>query len=250
VKRAAATDTWKAPKSSQSLSLGTQTNSALELTRSAPPVSSDIATLRARLWRGLSLLALRAAHATVVLTCMQRATRRSGARWWGYLWSVNRSLLAGPEGHPFHPLLVPLPIGAFVSSLIFDILTRTRADGLPYLVDGAFWLIGVGLIGALMAAVFGVLDFRTIQRGTPAFATARRHLMLNAVTVVLFAIGYAWRAGDHVELDKTRWGQLSLSAVAVAFLIAAIWLGGTLTYHHGMRVAGQGDHEEGTTRRG
>ena len=160
----------------------------------------------------------------------------------GYPWCVNRSVLAGPEGHPFHPLLVPLPIGAFVSSLIFDILTRTRADGLPYLVDGAFWLIGVGLIGALVAAVFGVLDLRTIPRGTPAFATARTHLTLNAVTVVLFAIGYSWRAGDHVELDKTRWGQLALSAVAVAFLIAAMWLGGKLTYHHGMRVTGQADH--------
>ena len=154
---------------------------------------------------------------------------------------MNRSVLAGPEGHPFHPLLVPLPIGAFVSSLIFDILTRTRADGLPYLVDGAFWLIGVGLTGALAAAVFGVLDLRTIPRGTPAFATARTHLMLNAATVVLFAIGYSWRAGDHVELDKTRWGQLALSAVAVAFLIAAMWLGGKLTYHHGMRVTRQAD---------
>ncbi len=120
---------------------------------------------------------------------------------------MNRSVLAGPEGHPFHPLLVPLPIGAFVSSLIFDILSRTRADGLPYLVDGAFWLIGVGLIGALVAAVFGVLDLRRIPRGTPAFATARTHLTLNAATAVLFAIGYAWRAGDHVELDKTRWGR-------------------------------------------
>ena len=29
--------------------------------------------------------------------------------------------------------------------------------------------------------------------------------MLNAATVVLFAIGYAWRAGEHVELDKSRW---------------------------------------------
>ena len=168
----------------------------------------------------------------------------------GYPCCVNRSLLAGPEGHPFHPLLVPLPIGAFVSSLIFDILTRTRADGLPYLVDGAFWLIGVGLTGALAAGVFGVLDFRSIRRGTPAFATARTHLTLNAATVVLFAIGYSWRAGDHVELDKTRWGQLALSAVAVAFLIAAMWLGGKLTYHHGMRVTGQADHDEGTTRRG
>lgn len=163
---------------------------------------------------------------------------------------MNRSLLAGPEGHPFHPFLVPLPVGAFLCSLIFDILTRTRADGLPYLVDGAFWLIGVGLISALLAAVFGVLDSRTIRRGTPAFATARKHLALNAVTLVLFAIGYAWRAGDHVELDKTRWGQLSLSAIAVAFLIAAIWLGGTLTYRHGTRVSAQAHPDDAITRSG
>jgi uncharacterized membrane protein len=151
---------------------------------------------------------------------------------------VNRSLLAGPEGHPFHPLLVPLPIGAFVSSLIFDILTWTRAGGLPYLVDGAFWLIGVGLIGALVAAAPGVLELRTIPRAASAFATAVTHLVLNAASAVLFAIGYAWRAGDHVALDKTRWGQLALSAVAVVLLIAAMWLGGKLTYFHGMPLTG------------
>jgi uncharacterized membrane protein len=164
----------------------------------------------------------------------------------GYPCCVSCSPLAGPEGHPFHPLLVPLPIGAFVSSLIFDILTRTRADGLPYLVDGAFWLIGTGLITALLAAVFGLLDLRRIARRTPAFATARAHLMFNGAAFVLFAIGYAWRAGDHVELDKTRWGQLALSAIAVAFLIAAMWLGGKLTYRFGLRVTGQADrHERG-----
>jgi uncharacterized membrane protein len=158
----------------------------------------------------------------------------------GYPPRVNRSVLTGPEGHPFHPLLVPLPIGAFVSSLIFDILTRTRANGLPYLVDGAFWLIGVGLTGALVAALFGILDLRMIPRRTPAFAAARAHMTLNAMTVALFAIGYSWRAGDHVELDQTRWGQLALSAVAVGFLIAAMWLGGKLTYRHGMRVTRHG----------
>jgi uncharacterized membrane protein len=73
--------------------------------------------------------------------------------------------------------------------------------------------------------------------------------MLNAAAAALFAIGYAWRAGDHVALDKTRWGQLALSAVAVAVLIAAAWLGGTLTYHHGMRVRSQADRDGGTTRR-
>jgi uncharacterized membrane protein len=151
---------------------------------------------------------------------------------------MKAALLAGPEGHPFHAIVVPLPVGAFVSSLVFDILTRTRADGLPYLVDGAFWLIGVGLIGALVAAVFGTLDLLAIPRRTPPFTTALFHLALNAAMAVLFIIGYAWRSRDHVELDKTRWGQLALSAVAVALLLGAVWLGQKLTYHYGSRVTG------------
>ncbi len=104
------------------------------------------------------------------------------------------------------------------------------------------------MIGALAAAVPGVVDLRTIRRGAPAFATACAHLSLNAAAAVLFAIGYAWRAGDHVALDKTRWGQLALSAAGVVFLMAAIWLGSKLTYGHGMRVTGHADLHEGTTR--
>lgn len=154
---------------------------------------------------------------------------------------MSRWLATGPEGHPWHPFVVPLPIGAFVSSLIFDILTHTRVHGLPYLVDGAFWLIGVGLIGALIAAIFGFVDLRAIPRRTPRFTTAIRHLSLNVAAALLFIIGYAWRAGDHVELEKTQWGQLALSAVAVALLIAALWLGQRLTYHYGTRVTAAGD---------
>ena len=149
---------------------------------------------------------------------------------------MKRWVLAGPEGHPFHALVVPLPVGAFVSSLIFDVLTRTRAGGLPYLVDGAFWLIGVGLIGALVAAVFGVLDLLAIPRRTPPFTTAVTHLTLNLAASVLFLIGYAWRAGDHVELDKTQPGQLALSCVAVGLLVVAVLLGQTLTYRFARRV--------------
>lgn len=154
---------------------------------------------------------------------------------------MNRSVLAGPQGHPFHAFVVPLPIGAFVSSLIFDILTQTREHGLPYLVDGAFWLIGVGLIGALIAAVFGLLDLLRIPRRTPRFTTALTHVTLNVAAAVLFIVGYAWRSGDHLELDKTRGGQLALSAVAVAFLIAAMWLGQRLVYHYGTRVTGHAE---------
>jgi uncharacterized membrane protein len=141
-----------------------------------------------------------------------------------------------PLGRPLHPMLVTLPIGAFVSSLIFDILTLTRAHGLPYLVDGAYWLIGVGLVAAVLAAVFGVIDFVAIPRGTRAFRTALRHMLLNLIVLGLFLIGFIWRATDHLELDKTRWGQLALSAVAVALLIVSVWLGNELVYRFGVRV--------------
>ena len=156
-----------------------------------------------------------------------------------------RCPLAGPYGHPFHPIAVTLPVGAFVSSLVFDVLTRTRAHGLPYLVDGAYWLIGVGLVGALLAAVFGLLDLRAIPRRTRAFRTAVTHLVLNALVVSLFSLGYLWRAGDHVELDKTRWGQLTLSSVAVSLLVVSAWLGGTLVYRFGVRVADEHTQAEG-----
>jgi uncharacterized membrane protein len=150
---------------------------------------------------------------------------------------MKLSDLSGPEGHPFHPFVVPLPIGAFVSSLIFDILTWTRPGHLPWLVDGAWWLLGVGLIGALIAAVFGVLDLLRIPRRSPPFTRAVTHLALNVAAAVLFVIGYYWRAGDHTALDKTRPGQLALNAVGVALLVVAVWLGQTLTYRYGARVA-------------
>jgi len=149
---------------------------------------------------------------------------------------MRLTAVGGPEGHPLHPFVVPLPIGAFVSSLVFDILTWTRPGELPWLVDGAWWLIGVGLIGAGIAAVFGVVDLLQIPRGTRPWRLALAHAVLNVVVGVLFLIGYAWRAGDHVELDKTGSGQLALSCVAVGLLAVAVIAGQTLTYRFAIRV--------------
>ena len=160
---------------------------------------------------------------------------------------MNRSALAGPEGHPFHPFVVPVPIGAFVSSLIFDILTWTRADGLPYLVDGAFWLIGVGLIGALVAAVFGVLDLRAIPRRTPAVAS-RVAFDVNAASSrpVRYRVRVAGRRSRGTGQDAVGPARVERGRRGVPH--CRDWLGGKLTYHHGMRVTRQADHGKGITR--
>jgi uncharacterized membrane protein len=153
---------------------------------------------------------------------------------------VVYSRLSGPRGHPFHPILVTLPIGAFVSSLLFDVFTRTRSEGRAFLVDGAYWLIGIGLVGGLIAAVFGLIDLLTAARGTPAFATGVTHAVLNAVVLAVFAIAFAWRATDHLEHDRTPGGQIALTVVGVLILAVSGWLGGKLSYRYGIRVA---DHQ-------
>src|SRR5687768_6289933 len=102
--------------------------------------------------------------------------------------------LAGPYGHPFHPILVTVPIGAWVASLVFDIASKSVADGAA-LGRAAWWLIGLGILGAAAAAVFGLLDYLTIPGGTPAKRTATLHLVLNVATLALFASSFAIRRG-------------------------------------------------------
>ena len=152
---------------------------------------------------------------------------------------------AGPYGHPFHPILVTIPIGAWVCALIFDIASRVDSNGSPALVEGAYWLIGIGILGALLAAVFGLMDLLTIPRRTKAFATGLTHMALNLVVVAVFAVNFIWRHGDYDELAKVKTGQLVLSAIGIAILLVSGWLGGTLAYHFGVRVADERAQAEG-----
>jgi uncharacterized membrane protein len=156
-----------------------------------------------------------------------------------------RSVIAGPYGHPFHPILVTVPIGAFVCSLLFDIFSHTRDAGRAFLVDGAYWLIGIGIVAALIAALFGLLDLLTIPRHTRAFATGVTHAILNVTVVAIYAANFAWRAGDHLDLAKTRGGQMALSIGALAILAVSGWLGGKLAYRYGVRVADEQTQSEG-----
>jgi uncharacterized membrane protein len=144
---------------------------------------------------------------------------------------------AGPYGHPFHPILVTIPIGAWVSSLIFDIASRANSDGSRTLVDAAYWLIGIGVVGALLAAVFGLLDLLAIPRRTRALQMGLTHLSLNLTVVAAYIANFFWRQDSHFDSARTEIGQLVLSAVALALLVVSGWIGGMLAYRYGVRVA-------------
>ena len=149
--------------------------------------------------------------------------------------------LAGPYGHPFHPAAVTVPIGAWVCSFIFDIVSRSAET--PFIYSrGAYWLIGIGIVGALVAAVLGVLDLLAIPRGTKAFRTGLIHAALNDVVLVLFFISFLIRRDGPFE--ETSTGLIVLSAVALGLLGVSGWLGGKLAYRYGVRVARDADQAE------
>lgn len=151
--------------------------------------------------------------------------------------------VAGPYGHPFHPILVTIPIGAWVSSLVFDIATKVNSGGSKPLTDATYWLIGIGIIGALLAALFGLMDLVRIPRRTRALRFGLAHLALNLTVVGLYIGNFAWRHDSYYESTRVKTGQLVLSAVAIGLLLVSGWIGGMLAYRYGVRVA-----DEATTQ--
>ena len=86
--------------------------------------------------------------------------------------------MAGPYGHPFHPILVTVPIGAWAASLVFDIASHL-VSAPAFLTAASTWLIGIGVVGAVAAALVGFLDLVAIPTGTPAFRVGLTHMSLN-----------------------------------------------------------------------
>jgi uncharacterized membrane protein len=154
--------------------------------------------------------------------------------------------LAGPYGHPFHPALVTVPIGAWVASLVFDLASRWSDDPAVF-AEGSAWLIGVGLAGAVLAACFGLLDLLAIPQGTRAFRTGVLHMALNLTSVALYAASLAARVGSVDEGDVTVLGFL-LAAAGLALVGASGWLGGKLAYSYGVRVASEATQADGFRR--
>ncbi|GGW68910.1 hypothetical protein GCM10010503_52620 [Streptomyces lucensis JCM 4490] len=156
------------------------------------------------------------------------------------------ALLAGPYGHPFHPILVTVPIGAWVVSLVFDIASHVvHRPG--FLAQSSQWLIAVGVIGALLAAMAGFLDLFAIPAGTRAFRTALVHMTLNLLVTAAYVVNFLWRQGDYADGGSVGTGRIVLSALSVAALAVSGFLGGKLAYRYGVRVADEDTQAEGYT---
>ncbi len=127
-------------------------------------------------------------------------------------------------GHPIHPMLIVLPLGLFIAAVVFDGLFMWRGDAMFATV--AYWNIAAGIIGGLLAAVFGLIDWLAIPAGTRAKRIGLFHGGTMVLVVALFAFVWWLRSNMAEPLPTT--GLFAIEVVALVGGAIGGWLGGEL----------------------
>jgi uncharacterized membrane protein len=134
-------------------------------------------------------------------------------------------------GHPIHPMLVVFPLGLLITSLIFDFIRMGTGEGIWSVA--AFYMIGAGVVGGLVAAVFGTIDWLAIPQNTRAKRLGLWHGAGNVLVVVLFILSWLLRRGTAGDAPGLAVG---LSVIAVLLGAVTGWLGGELVDRLGIGV--------------
>src|SRR2546423_14758895 len=144
---------------------------------------------------------------------------------------------ASIEKHPIHPMLVAFPIGLWVFALVCDIVRLF--GGAPVWSSVALYAVGGGIVGALLAAVPGFIDYLSIDEAEMK-RIGTYHLLLNLGAVVLFGINLWLR----FRLPENSRIPLLLSIIGVIGIAVSGWLGGEMVYVKGMAVQAVGELSE------
>jgi uncharacterized membrane protein len=135
--------------------------------------------------------------------------------------------------HPIHTMLVPIPLGLFVGALVFDLLYVSHRN--PSWAITAFWDIGLGIVGACLAALPGVVDYLTLGGANRRLATW--HLVFNLSAVVVFLLNFLARTvSGRAVIGPSMAIPLVLTVLGMALLLVGGWLGGELVYRRRVGV--------------
>lgn len=136
------------------------------------------------------------------------------------------------NGHPLHPLVVPIPIALFVAALVTDVVFIV--DGSPGWANASRWLLAGGLAGALLAALGGFIDF-VANSAIRDLRDAWMHLFANLTLVLIEGVNLILRLPDPAVAGSFG---LALSIAGVLVLLFSGWKGGELVFRHGVGQVG------------
>ena len=134
-------------------------------------------------------------------------------------------------GHAVHPILIVFPLGLLGTAVVFDIIYLIWGSGL--MAQVSFWMMTAGIIGGLLAAPFGFIDWMSIPNGTRAKTIGAAHGITNVVVLLLFVGSWGMRS-DLPEVPETFASILSFIGLGAA--LVGGWLGGELVERLGVGV--------------
>jgi uncharacterized membrane protein len=135
---------------------------------------------------------------------------------------------AAIAGHPIHPMLVPFPIASLVGALVTDIVFMITEN--PFWAEASRWLLLAGLITGALAAIFGLIDFVTIDK-IRQHRAAWIHFLGNSLVMILALVNLFMRPENTVPTTG-----LVISVIIALILVVTGWLGGELSYRHRIGV--------------
>jgi len=135
-------------------------------------------------------------------------------------------------GHAIHPILIVFPLGLLGTAAIFDAIYLATLNRTWSTVS--FWMIVAGLIGGVVAALFGLIDWLNIPKDTRAKAVGLYHAIVMDVALILFAVGLylRWSTPDIPPTIATI-----CSFAGLAFALVGGWFGGELVERLGVGVS-------------
>lgn len=136
-------------------------------------------------------------------------------------------------GHPLHPAIVHVPIGAWLAACALDVaIAADWTEGGPHYL--ALYCVLFGLAGALLAVAPGLADWTGIKREKPAWKLALYHLLLNAAAVVVWIVNAVLRLKTEELVTPSI---LTTSVIGTLLVLASGYLGSLIVFDHGVSVA-------------
>lgn len=132
--------------------------------------------------------------------------------------TVKDVLSGTPTGHPLHPALVAVPIGAFAGAALLDATGDDAAASRR--------LIGFGLLAAVPSAAAGLSDWGDTEGAERRVGVA--HALGNTAGLGLLAASWLAR--------RSPGGGKALALAGLGAIGVSGWLGGHLTYALGVGV--------------
>lgn len=131
--------------------------------------------------------------------------------------------------HPLHPMLVVFPLAFLLATPLADLALWWSGD--VFWARVAWWMLAAGCAAGVMAALAGLLEFLLVRRVRQRLA-GWTHLLTAVMALGMAGANFTLRLQDPVAA-AWPWGMM-LSVATAGVVAIAGWIGGTLTFGHGI----------------